>query len=153
VRLFPLLLASLALFTTGCESVQDRFNSRVAEVPAQTHDYDGSVEQVYLAGQKAFKRLDFVLTRSSMGRIEAASSIHESMAFGDSRQLVANVEIHEVGPGKVEVGMRLTQDVSSESVGGTHRTVLRDHSFYALYFATLQQVLADQMAAKPTQKD
>ncbi len=120
------LLTGFALVSTlllaGCDSFPDRINSRLEEVPPQVHEFEGTVEQIYFAAQKAFKRLDFNLTRSSMGRVEAASSIHTSTAFGDSRQLVARIAIHESGPGKCEVEMWLTEDVSSQSMGGTHRT-------------------------------
>ena len=48
--------------------------------------------------------------------------------------------------------MWLTQDVSSQSVGGTHSTALRDHGFYGTYFAELQEVLQEQAALPPADK-
>jgi hypothetical protein len=134
------LLASA--FFAGCStSLPERFNAGVNAAPPQVHDFDGTVEQVYGAAKKAFRQLDFNVTHASMGDIEAASIIHTSTAFADSRQLVARIEIHEVGPGKCEVEMWLTEDVSSQSVGGTHRTALPNHGFYVTYFAELQEVL------------
>ena len=100
-----------------------------------------------------FRQLDFNVTRASMGDVEAASIIHTSTAFADSRQLVARIAIHEVGPGKCEVEMWLTEDVSSQSVGGTHRTALRDHGFYGTYFAMLQQVLMDKPVSGGAEKN
>ncbi len=144
MRILSCFAALIALLLTGCESLPGRFNEQPGEVAPQVHEFDGTVEQVYAAAQKAFKRLDFNVTRSSMGRVEAASSIHTSTAFADSRQLVARVAIHEVGPGKCEVEMSLTQDVSSQSVGGTRSTPLREHGFFATYFAELQEVLQEQ---------
>ena len=151
-RIFSCFAVLTALLLAGCESVSGGLNSRFEAAPPQVHDFDGSVERVYAAAKKAFRELDFNVTRASMGRVEAASSIHTSTAFADSRQLVARIAIHEVGPGKCEVEMWLTQDVSSQSVGGTHSTALRDHGFYATYFAELQQVLQDQATREATEK-
>ncbi len=152
-RLFSVFAIFSALLFAGCDSMPGGISSRLDTVPPQTHDFDGTVEQVYLAAKKAFRELDFNVTRASMGRVEAASIIHTSTAFADSRQLVARVAIHEVGPGKCEVEMTLTEDVSSQSVGGTHSTALRDHSFFGTYFAELQQVLQEQAAQPAAQKN
>ncbi len=149
----PAFLAILSsLFLAACNSLPERFNAGVDSAPPQVHDFDGTVEQVYTAAKKAFRQLDFNVTHASMGDIEAASIIHTSTAFADSRQLVARIEIHEVGPGKCEVEMWLTEDVSSQSVGGTHRTALPNHGFYATYFAELQEVLQATAAAVGTEK-
>jgi hypothetical protein len=145
------LLASLVL--AGCNSLPERFNTGVDAAPPQVHDFDGTVEQVYGAAKKAFRQLDFNVTRASMGDLEAASIIHTSTAFADSRQMVARIAIHEVGPGKCEVEMWLTEDVSSQSVGGTHRTALREHSFYATYFAELQEVLQEKPGSASADKN
>ena len=134
----------------GCESsMPDRF----AAVPPQVQEVNGNVEQVYLAAQQAFKRLDFVLTHSALGRVEAASAIHTSEAFGDSRQTIARLSIHEMGPGKCAVELSLTEEATSNSVGGTRRQALRGNGFYGNYFAMLQQVLQEQAADKPAEKN
>lgn len=153
MRLFSCLAVFAALLLAGCNSMPERLNTRLDAVPPQVHDFAGSQEQVYVAAKKAFSRLDFNVTRSSMGRIEAASSIHTSTAFADSRQLVARVAIHEVGSGKCEVELSLTQDVSSQSFGGTHSTALRDHGFFATYFAELQEVLQESAGAPEPEKN
>lgn len=142
---FSLLAIGLGL-VAGCSS---GFPERLAEAPPQVREYAGTVEQVYAAAQKAFKRVDFRVTRSSRGRVEAASAIHSSETFGDSRQVTARVEIREADEGKVQVEMWVTQEVASAAVGGTHRTARREHSFYGLYFAMLQQVLVEQGIAQP----
>lgn len=142
-----------AFIFAGCESLPQRVSSRFDGVPPQVHDFAGTTEQVYTAAKKAFKRLDFNVTRSSMGRIEAASSIHTSAAFADSRQLIAHVAIHEVGPGKCEVELSLIQDISSQSLGGTHSTPLRDNGFFATYFAELQEVLQENGDALAAEKN
>jgi len=88
-----------------------------------------------------------------MGRVEAVSAIHTSETFGNSQQLVAKVAIHEAGPGKSEVELWLTEETSSQSIGGTHREPLRENGFFGLYFAMLQQVLQDQQTSKPGEKN
>ena len=125
----------------------------VAPVPAQVLVVEASPELVYSAAQQAFKRVDFVLTHTTMGRLEAASAIHTSETFGNSRQLVARVAIHEAGPGKSEVELWVTEETSSKAMGGTRREPLRENGFFGLYFAMLQQVLSEQTADKAAQKN
>ncbi len=124
-----------------------------APLPPQVQVVAGTPEKVYVAAQQAFRRLDFVLTRSAMGRVEAASAIHTSETFGNSRQLVAKVAIHEAGPGQSEVELWVTEEMSSESVGGTKRQPLKQNAFFGLYFAMLQQVLQEQAPDKPADKN
>lgn len=142
MRLF--LVPCLALLLAGCASTA--LTDRLTTVPPQSQVVDGDVEQVYFAAQKAFKRLDFVLVRSTMGRVEAASSIKTSETFGDSRQTVARLKIVLLEPGKSEVELTLTQTVSSSSMGGTRQEALREHGFFQTYFSMLQRVLQEQAA-------
>jgi hypothetical protein len=147
----PQFIAGLsALILAGCEStsLSDRFET----VPPQVQIVPGEVEQVYPAAQKAFKRLDFVLTRSTMGRVEAASRINTSETFGDSRQIVARVRISPGEAGQSEVALTLTEEVVSSSMGGTRQQALREHSFYQTYFAMLQQVLQERAADQAAEK-
>jgi hypothetical protein len=144
-----LTLLCIVLFA-GCES--PALPERFAAVPPRVTEVDGDLKTVYIAAQKAFKRLDFSLTRATMGRIEAASAINTSEAFGDSRQTVARVVIHETAPGKCAVELSVTEEVSSRSLGGTRRQVVKEHSFYGLYFAMLQQVLQEQAAGATAEK-
>jgi hypothetical protein len=141
-------LVSLA-FLAGCESLGSRVRDRFAEVPPKTQTVDGESRAVYYAAQTAFKRLDFNLTRSSIGelRVEAASRINTSVAFADSRQLIAQVTIASVGPAQSEVSMRLTEQVEAQGLGGPNERALREHGFYETYFAVLQQVLAERKGA------
>ena len=141
---------TLAIFA-GCESTS--FSDRLEAVPPQVQVVDGSVETVYRAAQKAFKRLDFVIVRSTMGRIEAASAINTSKTFGDSRQVVARVRIREADAGRAEVEVSLTEEVGSASMGGTRQQALREHSFFATYYAMLQQVLQEAAADGAAQKN
>jgi hypothetical protein len=124
----------------------------VATVPPQVQAVEGSPEKVYYAAQLAFKRLDFVITHSAMGRVEAASAIHTSETFGNSRQQVAKLAIHEAGPGKSEVELWVTEETSSQSMGGTRRQPLKENGFFGLYFAMLQQVLQEQSSDKQAEK-
>jgi len=137
-------------FLAGCESVS---GGLVPEVPPQVQIVDGSREQVYLAAQQAFKRLDFVLTRSVMGQVEAASAIHTSEAFGNSRQQVARVVIREAEPGKSEVQLWVTEEIASQSMGGTRRQPLKENGFFQLYFAMLQQVLQERSSGGAARKN
>ncbi len=144
-----LLISLLALLFSGCTSMPDRF----ADVPPQVLMVEASPDKVYLVTQQAFRRLDFKVTRSSISRVEAVSAIHTSETFGDSRQLVAKVGIHEAGPGKSEVELTVTEEVSSQSMGGTHRQPLRENGFFGLYFAMLQQVLQEEAGHVSAEKN
>lgn len=127
----------------GCESLPERFENRFGDVPPQIKEFEGTPESVSAAAKKAFRQLDFNVSRASTARMEAASSINRSHVFGDSRQLVARLKFTATSPGHTEVEMVLTQDVASESMGGTHQTALRDNAFYQTYFAVLEQVIKE----------
>ncbi|MBA3850536.1 MAG: hypothetical protein C0502_11175, partial [Opitutus sp.] len=90
------------LLLAGCESesFSERVHNRFAAVPPKVQVFDGDTRAVYFAAQLAFKKLDYHLLRSSLAglRIEAASRINTSVAFRDSRQLIALIEIAQVGP-------------------------------------------------------
>lgn len=147
LKLIPLFFM---LLLAGCESISvpDRF----AAVPPQVVTVNGNVDEVYLAAQKAFKRLDFAVTHAVMGRVEAASAIKTSVAFGDSKQVVARVRITEADPGKSEVQLSVSEEVSSKSLGGTRQQALREHSLFQIYFATLQQVLQERATGQADEK-
>jgi len=136
-------------FLTGCESLPDRF----AAVPPQVLTVNGTVEQVYQAAQKTFKRLDFKVTHAAMGRVEAASAIKSSVTFGDARQIVARVRLRQGEPGKIDVELGITEEVTSGSMGGTRQQALREHSFFPTYFALLQQVLKEMTEGLPAEKN
>lgn len=148
---FSSLFALVLAFHGGCESTS--LSERLAEVPPQVQGVDADMETVYHAAQKAFKRLDFTVTRSTMGRIEAASAINTSETFGDSRQIVVRVRITQPEPGRSEVEVGVTEEVSSPSMGGTRQRALREHSFFQTYFAMLQQVLQEMAAEQRTEKN
>lgn len=137
MRILSSLLVLSALLLAGCESVEDRFSV----VPPKVQVFNGESPAVSFAAVQAFKRLDFQMTHSKGVDLEAVSRIHTSAAFADSRQLTAKVHLSEVGPGKTEVELSLTEQVQSEHLGGTSQQTLRENSFFQLYFATLQQVL------------
>lgn len=139
-RILFCALALVALLVNGCEST---LPERFADAPPKVQEVDGSVDRVYFAAQRAFKRLDFVLVRSAMGRIEAASSPHRSEVFGNARQIVARVHLRESAPGKCTVEMWLTEEVAGDQFGGTYKKPLPENDFYAFYFTTLQQLLQD----------
>jgi hypothetical protein len=146
-----LALFAFLLFLTGCESTS--LKERFAEVPPQVQAVSGDVETVQRAAQKAFKRLNFNLVRTSATRIEAASAINTSETFGDSRQIVARVRLLDGMPGQTEVELSLSEEVSSASMGGSRQRGLREHSFFQTYFAMLQQVLQETAAEQATEKN
>lgn len=149
MNLLRLISVLCVICFSGCESMPDRF----AAVPPQRHVFEGTPEQVYTAAKLAFKRLDFVLTRSVIGQVEAVSAIHTSETFGDSRQTVVRININGTEDGKSEVEMWVSDEVSSSSMGGTRRTGLREHGLYSLYYATLQQILNEKALEKPVENN
>lgn len=146
-----LVLAGMFLLA-GCESLPSRMQERFATVPPKVQTFAAAQAKVYPAAQLAFKRLDFTLTRTNPSRLEAVSRINSSAAFADARQLVVNVHLQESGPGQTDVEVTLRQEVLSKSFGGTHKQDMREHSFFALYYATLQQVLHEQAGPAPAEK-
>jgi hypothetical protein len=146
MRLFFLISVAIAL--VGCESVGDRFSPVVPKVQV----FAGDQDNLKIACWQAFKRLDFTVTRSKSTDLEAVSQIHSSVAFGDSRQLMAKVHLSEAGPGKTAVEMTITEQSQSDRVGGTSQLAMREHGFFQLYFATLQQVLDENPNGFPTRK-
>lgn len=145
-RLFVLMAA---LLLTGCESVTDRFST----VPPRVQVFNGDPTAVSAAAAQAFRRLDFLVSRAKSADIEAVSRIHTSVAFADSRQLTVRLHLNDAGPGKTEVELLLTEQVQSQSMGGTRQQVMREHGFFQLYFATLQQVLDEQQTTRPAEKN
>lgn len=155
MRTLSSLLVVATLLLAGCESVTERVQERFSAVAPKTHEFDGEQHAVYYAAQIAFKRLDFVLTSSSLGaaNIEAGSRIHTSEAFGDSRQLVAQVHLSTVAPGRTEVAVKLMEQVENASLGGVSQQSVREHAFFETYFATLQTVLQEQGAELAAKKN
>jgi hypothetical protein len=143
-------LLAVALLFAGCESVTDRFGP----VEPKRQVFNADQATVSAAALQAFKRLDFRASRSrKSGDIEAYSQIHTSAAFADSRQLTAKLTLNDAGPGRTEVEMRVTEQVQSQSMGGTSQQTMREHGFFQLYFSTLQQVLDEQAATAPAKKN
>lgn len=156
MRLLSLALVSCLLLLTGCEStpsLSTRVRERFTPVPPQTREVDGDLRAVYAAAQTAFKRLDFNLSRTRLGHIEAASRINTSAAFRDSRQLVATIDLRELGPAKVEVAMTLAEQIEGEGIGGPSELALRQHGFFETYYAMLQQVLMESAADASAKKE
>jgi hypothetical protein len=147
----------MVLLLAGCESesFSERVRNRFAAVPPQVQTFDADPRTVYFAAQLAFKRLDYNLLRSDIGglSIEAASRINSSVAFRDSRQLIAFVEIAQVDQNQSEVSMRLTEQMEGQGLGGANELPLRQHGFYGTYFAVLEHVLREQTDAAKAQKN
>ncbi|MDI1318818.1 MAG: hypothetical protein PSW75_01315 [bacterium] len=152
MKTFALLALCATALLAGCESMSDRMQDRLSAVPPKTQTFAAPQAKVAAAAQQAFKRLDFTLTHTKAGQIEAVSRINSSAAFADARQLVAKVHLAESGPGQTDVEITLREEVTSKSFGGTHQQDMREHSFFALYFATLQQVLQDGAQSSAIEK-
>lgn len=141
----------------GCESesFSERVTNRFGAVPPKVLTVEGDTRAVYSAAQLAFKRLDYTLLRSNIAKlhVEAASRINTSVAFRDSRQLIAQIDIAQVGPNQAEVSMRLIEQMERQGLGGASELPLREHGFYETYFAVLQQVLREEVEATATKKN
>jgi hypothetical protein len=147
MRLTASLLVLASLVLSGCESVSERFSA----VPPKIQVFAGDQDTVKAAALQAFRQLDFRVTRAKGFDLEAVSRIHSSAAFADSRQLLVKLQLTEAGPGKTAVEMTITEQFQSDRVGGTAQQSMREHGFFQLYFATLQQFL-DVPAAPPEQR-
>ncbi len=142
MRLFsPLLLAVALLGTSGCESVSNRMKERFATVEPQMRIYAVTPATVREAAVAAFRQLDWRITRNRSVAIEAASRINTSAAFGDSRQILAELNLRETQPGQTEVSLLLTGQSEGDSVSSRSQQPLKENAFYDIYFATLQQIL------------
>jgi len=144
-KLLPLLLLCLGL--AGCDSVGEHVRDRFSEVPPKTFVCDADERTASFAVQLAFKRLDYHLTSTALLHVEAASAIHTSDAFGDARQLLAQVRLIPAGPKQTELEMTLIEEVEGASVGGHAQQTLREHGFFDTYFAMVQEVIKDGSAA------
>ncbi len=157
MRTLVFLCCGLAALLAGCEStsLSQRLRERFSAAPPKTHVVAGDSRDVYYAVQTAFKRLDYVLTRSNVSdlRVEAASRINTSTVFRDSRQIVAAVELAVVGPNQIEVGLRLLEAMEAPGIGGPNEVPLREHGFYETYFAVLDGVVREQAAAAAAKKN
>jgi hypothetical protein len=155
MRSLPLLFALATVLLAGCASLATRVQERFATVAPNTREFDGDPRTTYYAARTAFKRLDFVLAHALPGsaNLEAGSRIHPSDALGDSRQLVAQVHLSEVAPGRTEVAVRLVEQVENASLGGLGQRPLREHAFYETFFATLAAVLQEQTAVAPDREN
>lgn len=149
MRLRPFLLVTSLLWLAGCETMGNRFSA----VPPKVQVFNGDRFAVHAAALQAFKRLDFLVTRSKPMDIEAVSRIHTSVAFADSRQLAVKLHLNEAGPDGTELEMSVTEQVQGERMGDTSQLTMREHGFFQLYFATLQQVLEENAIGRSSEKN
>lgn len=144
MRITTVLLVLAGVLLAGCESISERVRERFTPVPPRTRTFAADRDAVSTAVQAALRRMDFVLTSGSAGsaRFEAASRAHPSAAFGDTRQIVAEAELRQAGPGQTEVALLLTEELESYT-GGSRSSgrPLREHPLYESFFATVRQIL------------
>ena len=153
-RRFPLFWCTVfaaLVALSGCESTPsfgNRVRDRFATVQPKVQTFEADARTVYFAAQTAFKRLDYTLTRTNLSgyRVEAASRINTSVAFRDSRQLIASLGVSEVGPNQAEVSLRLVEQLEGQGLGGASELALKEHGFYETFFMVLQRVLQEQAA-------
>jgi hypothetical protein len=149
MRLLSSFLILACLLLAGCESLPGGEERAFDPAQAKVQVFDGEVRAVYQAAKLAFKRLDCELTDESgaPSRLEAASRIVSSDSLGDSRQLVIQLRLRGTEDDKTEVAMTISLQVESAGLGGPSAQTKREHGFYDIYFAALQQSLVSPVAA------
>jgi hypothetical protein len=63
------------------------------------------------------------------------------------------LHLNEAGPDGTELEMSVTEQVQGERMGGTSQLAMREHGFFQLYFATLQQVLEENAIGRSSEKN
>jgi hypothetical protein len=151
IRLKFFLILAVAAALAACDSMSDRVRERFSSVPPKNQFFAGDESAVKAAVKLAFKRLEFVVNESgeSGAQIEASGRIRHNESTGDSRQLVADVNLKDAGPGQVEVSILLSEEVEDPARAGSGVQALREHGFYDTFFDTVQQVLAEQAGTAP----
>lgn len=145
--LFLALVLGFAL--AGCESISDRMAERFDTRPPQTRDFPADQKTVFFAAQKALKRMDFVLTRSSQaqGLVNAQSSIRDTAVFGAGRQFILEIHVHGVDATLTHVDVKLTDLLEGDfKTGATGKTV-RVHGLYDSFYEQLAQALREAATA------
>ncbi len=138
-------LTMCVLCFTGCESISARMAERFDTVPPKTREYSTDQKAIFLAVQKALKRMDFVVTRSALaqGIVDAKSSIRDTANFGSGRQFIFEIRLHGADALSTHVDVRLTELLEGDFKAGATGKTLRVHGLYDSFFAQLDQALRE----------
>ena len=140
-----LVFAGLVLMLSGCASVSERISDRFDLVPPKTKSFDGDKETVFLATQRALKRMDFVVTRraAAQGVINARSGIRDTAVFGAGRQFTFEIRLRSVEPRNTEVDVQLIEILEGDFKAGATTRALRIHGLYESFFEQLESAMSD----------
>jgi len=148
--LFLILVLGLAL--AGCESISERMAERFDNKPPQTRDFPADQKTVFFAAQKALKRMDFVLTRSSQvqGIVNARSGVRDTAVFGAGRQFILEIHVYGADATLTHVESKLTDLLEGDFKAGVTGKTVRVHGLYDSFYEQLEQALREAAtAAKP----
>lgn len=145
-RLSALLLASLCLALSGCDSMPGGSGGRPGPAPATTRVFQGEPRAVYDAALASLAKMEFRVTRGrpAAGRIEAVSGLTADASLRSTRQITLTVKISDLGDGTCEVSAELKEAIEEDSVdrqGFVTQTALRDTPYYEVFFNGLGQFL------------
>ena len=146
-RSFAAMLFSV-LVLAGCENVSQQWRERVDATPAKTREFPGEFRAVYVAARDAMKRIEFVVSRSSMddGVVEGYSRIQPGDPTRSARQWQLRATLDENANGMIEIGLLMTE-LTEGGIGGAQERRAREHGLYDSYFDAVQQVLNENLAA------
>ena len=140
-----LVFAGFVLMLAGCESVSERISDRFDLVPPKTKSFNGDKATVFLAAQRALKRMDFVTTRraAAQGVINARSGIRDTAVFGAGRQFTFEIRLRSVEPRNTEVDVQLIEILEGDFKAGATTRPLRVHGLYESFFQHLERAMSD----------
>lgn len=148
-----LVFAGFILMLAGCESVSERISDRFDLVPLKTKSFDGDKATVFLAAQRALKRMDFVTTRraAAQGVINARSGIRDTAVFGAGRQFTFEIRLRSVEPRNTAVDVQLIEILEGDFKAGATTRPLRVHGLYESFFEQLDRAMRDGISpVKPS---
>jgi len=150
------ILAFLAVILLGgCESLSSRVQERFSPVEPHVRVFPATRKAVYEAAQQAVKNVGLQLGRKSIsqGLVEGYAGIRSGdNTTRDTRQTTIQVRFFETDAGETRVELLVSEETEGNFPGGVSEQALREHSLYEMYFAALQQVLAEQGALKVPEK-
>jgi len=152
---FKFLGAICALFLlAGCESVSSRVQERFTPVAPHSRVFPAERKVVYEAAQQAMKNVGLLLGHKSLvqGLVEGYAPIRPGDSMHDARQTTIQVHLIETDALETQVDLLVSEHTEGNFPGGVSEQPLREHSLYEMYFAALQQVLAEKAALKPAEK-
>ncbi len=143
VRTVSLLMAAWFVALTGCESVSERFQERLAPPQPQVRSYPYDQETVFGAARSALRTIDFQVGKSGVaqGILTGYSRIRGGDSFGDARQYTLDIRVRSFSPGETEVAVVLRQQDETSAFAGATDIAVREHGLYDSYFAAIELAL------------